>query len=113
MEIPEGWKLVPIEPTPEMVDGLIEFAKEYYDHELGQGIAHSLILNAIQNAPDYRDALIEKLTEALNAALDAMEHTGDALNDIDAVGPEDEKHFPAFELARKAITAAKAVRHNA
>ena len=50
-----------------------------------------------------RDALLE----ALELSLAAMEHMGNALNEMDAVTEEDEVHYAAFEQARAAIAIAK------
>lgn len=41
------------------------------------------------------------------AARAALEHMGDALNAMDAVEEEDEKHFPAFELVSAALAKAR------
>lgn len=50
-------------------------------------------------------AAAKQALEALEASLAAMEHMGDALNAIDAVADDDEKHYPAFDKARDSITA--------
>ncbi|HDN9019632.1 TPA: hypothetical protein P2I16_001631 [Aeromonas salmonicida] len=47
------------------------------------------------------------LLEALELSLVAMEHMGNALNEIDAVTEEDEVHYAAFEKARTAIAIVK------
>lgn len=47
------------------------------------------------------------LLEALESSLAAMEHMGNALNEMDAVTEEDEVHYAAFEKARAAIAAVK------
>lgn len=47
------------------------------------------------------------LLEALELSLAAMEHMGNALNEIDAVTEEDEVHNVAFEQARAAIAIVK------
>ncbi|WP_042062798.1 hypothetical protein [Aeromonas allosaccharophila] len=41
--------------------------------------------------------------EALELSLAAMEHMGNALNEMDAVTEEDEVHYAAFEKARSAL----------
>ncbi len=41
--------------------------------------------------------------EALELSLAAMEHMGNALNEMDAVTEEDEVHYAAFEKARTAL----------
>lgn len=43
------------------------------------------------------------LLEALELSLAAMEHMGNALNEMDAVTEEDEVHYAAFEKARSAL----------
>lgn len=47
------------------------------------------------------------LLEALELSLAAMEHMGNAINEMDAVTEEDEVHYAAFEQARAAIAIAK------
>lgn len=48
------------------------------------------------------------LREALVDARAAMQHMGDSLNEMDAVEEEDEKHFPAFEKADRALVSSSA-----
>ncbi|WP_338772085.1 hypothetical protein [Aeromonas veronii] len=47
------------------------------------------------------------LLEALELSLAAMEHMGNALNEVDAVSEDDEVHYAAFEKARTAIAIVK------
>lgn len=47
------------------------------------------------------------LLEALELSLAAMEHMGNALNEMDAVTEEDEVHYAAFEKARAALELAE------
>lgn len=47
------------------------------------------------------------LLEALELSLAAMEHMGNALNEVDAVTEEDEVYYAAFEQARAAIAIVK------
>ncbi|MFM5713791.1 hypothetical protein ACET77_06220 [Aeromonas allosaccharophila] len=47
------------------------------------------------------------MLEALELSLAAMEHMGNALNEVDAVSEDDEVHYAAFEKTRTAIAIVK------
>ncbi|MFM5499439.1 hypothetical protein ACET7P_00690 [Aeromonas veronii] len=49
----------------------------------------------------------DALREALELSLAAMEHMGNAINEMDAVTEEDEVHYAAFEKARAALELAE------
>lgn len=56
MNIPEGWKLVPVEPTPEMVAAVLATAHDNYGRDdqmncLGWAESKSYVLAAIDAAP--------------------------------------------------------------
>jgi len=48
---PMGWKLVPIEPTNEMLKAMDECSTEGYDERLPAGIASSVYMAAVEVAP--------------------------------------------------------------
>ena len=48
---PHGWKLVPIEPTYEMLKAMDECSTEGYDERLYAGIASSVYMAAVEVAP--------------------------------------------------------------
>ena len=48
---PVGWKLVPIEPTDEMLKAMDECSTEGYDERLPAGIASSVYMAAVEVAP--------------------------------------------------------------
>jgi len=70
------------------------------------------IIAEVYGVPDA-DALARQfaaapdLLAALRQSLAAMEHMGEVLNNMDAVGDDDVAHFDAFDAARAAIARAE------
>jgi hypothetical protein len=57
--VPLGWKLVPVEPTRQMLDAMNECGIEGYDEIMGDGFSASLYYAAIDAAPPQHQPNIE------------------------------------------------------
>jgi len=94
---PVAWKLVPVEPTEEMLKAMDECSKEGYDERLYAGHAASVYMAAIDAAPTPPQRKPLTAMEVYDVVHDADLdwHTGFALG-------EDENRFVVFARAIEA-----------
>lgn len=105
MKTPEGYVLVPVEPTPEMIEAGIDHNNIFHDDEDGTVIFARRVYAAMLSAAPRDKALVEEggLREALDGieALAEIALNGASLGKSQSAGQKLARRIPALMAALK------------